>query len=456
MNIARTQTQSRSYAIPSLKFDDQEMTSFGGLIVFQQLFDRLGLWGRLRHCCAHLAPKHFYSYSAVLRCLMVHLLLGYRKLREMDFYRHDPLVLRMVGLKQLPSVPTMSRMLQEFDPESVAQLRAANRELVLERLTVEKFSTVTLDFDGSVQSTKRHAEGTAVGFNKEKKGARSYYPLFCIIPQSGQAFDVLHRSGNVHDSNGAVAFVRSCVEWLRARLPNVRLEARLDSAFFSDEMIALLESLGVEYTISVPFERFVILKKVIEERQWWSKVPGAEGKRHFFQWQWKPESWKRKRRFLFLRQTVVVQQKEPIQLDLFRPIAQGCEFKVIVTNKKATAGRVACFHEGRGAQEKVYGELKSQAQMGYIPCRRLVANQIYLLSTMFVHNLGRELQMQAMPPLRSTAMKRTAAWIFEELDTLRRTIIQRAGRLTRPQGQLTLTLPNIPALQNAILRFLPV
>jgi hypothetical protein len=27
-----------------------------------------------------------------------------------------------------------------------------------------------LDFDGSVQSTGRFAEGTAVGFNKKKKG----------------------------------------------------------------------------------------------------------------------------------------------------------------------------------------------------------------------------------------------------------------------------------------------
>jgi hypothetical protein len=26
-----------------------------------------------------------------------------------------------------------------------------------------------MDFDGSVQSTKGHAEGTAVGFNKKKK-----------------------------------------------------------------------------------------------------------------------------------------------------------------------------------------------------------------------------------------------------------------------------------------------
>ena len=63
---------------------------------------------------------------------------------------------------------------------------------------------MTSDFDGSVQSTKRHAEGTAVGFNKEKKGARSYYPLFCTVAQTGQVLDVLHRAGNVHDSKGAV------------------------------------------------------------------------------------------------------------------------------------------------------------------------------------------------------------------------------------------------------------
>lgn len=456
MNVARTRIQSRYYAIPKLKFDDQEMTSFGGLIVFQHLFERLGLWERFRRCCAHLESKHFYSYSVVLRCLLIHLLLGYRKLREMDFYRHDPLVRRVIGVSRLPSVPTLSRMLRGFDAESVGELQSLNRELVLDRMVAQGLTTLTLDFDGSVQSTKRHAEGTAVGFNKLKKGARSYYPLFCVLPQTGQVLDVLHRSGNVHDSKGATEFVRHCVASVRARMPKVRLEARLDAAFFSDEMVTLLESLGVEYTISVPFERFVVLKKVVEERCRWRRVSGQEEKRDFFEWRWKPDSWHRLRRFIFLRRAVGIQQKEPIQLDLFAPIAQGYEYKVIVTNKKISTGRAVLFHEGRGAQEKVYAELKSQAHMGYIPCRGLVANQVYLLSTMLVHNLGRELQLQATPVPRRATMKRTAAWVFEELATLRRTIIQRAGRLTRPQGRLTLTLPLIPALQNAISRFLPV
>jgi hypothetical protein len=454
VRVSKSSIYSRAQSIPSVKFEDQQMTSFGGLVVFQNLFQRCGLFERLQDCCRHMVCEHFYSYATVLRCLIVHILLGYRNLRESEFYSEDPMVKRVVGLNQLPSVPTLSRMLGEFDQQSIEGQQELNRNLILDRLEIEGFCTLTLDFDGSVQSTGRHAEGTAVGFNKQKKGARSYYPLFCTIAQSGQVFDVLHRSGNVHDSNGAIEFVCACVEAVRQRLPFCRLEARLDSAFFSDAMIAMLESLGVEYTISVPFERFTVLKKVITERRWWWKVPGTEGRSHYFEWRWKPQSWQRKSRFVFIRNTVALQRKGPLQLDLFEPVEEGQEFKVIVTNKRTGAGKVARFHEGRGYQEKIYSELKSQAQMGYIPCRRLVANQVYLLCTMLAHNLSRELQMQASAPVRGTTQKRTVRWIFEELDTLRRTIIQRAGKLTRPQGRLTLTLPNIPALQNTILAYL--
>jgi hypothetical protein len=82
------------------------------------------------------------------------------------------LVKRVLGLKSLPSVPTVSRILSEFDEKSVAAQQALRRGLVLGRLEKEAFNTITLDFDGSVQSTKRHAEGAAVGFNKEKKVAQ--------------------------------------------------------------------------------------------------------------------------------------------------------------------------------------------------------------------------------------------------------------------------------------------
>ena len=52
--------------------------------------------------------------------------------------------------------------------------------------------------------------------------------------------------------------------------------------------------------------------------------------------------------------------------------------------------------------------------------------------------------------------KRPTVWTFEKLDTLRHRIIQRAGRFTRPQGELTLTMSANHAVRRDLLRFLDV
>ena len=190
-----------------------------------------------------------FDRTVVFLQLIIHLLLGFRELQDCRYYRDDPLVKRLLGLKRLPDVATLSRMLKETGAKSVEGLRRVLRELVLDRLRSIAPARITLDFDGSVQSTKRHAEGTAVGFNKKKKGARSYYPLFCTIAQTLQVFDFLHRSGNVHDSNGAKGFILACIDEVRSILPKVQIEVRMDSAFFSDEIVLALAERGVEFTI---------------------------------------------------------------------------------------------------------------------------------------------------------------------------------------------------------------
>jgi len=65
---------------------------------------------------------------------------------------------------------------------------------------------------------------------------------------------------------------------------------------------------------------------------------------------------------------------------------------------------------------------------------------VYLLAGLFAHNLIRELQMTTTARSRNTTAKRAALWIFEELDTFRSVFLRRAGRLTWPQGRLTLTV----------------
>lgn len=148
--------------------------------------------------------------------LVIHLILGYRKLRDMEYYKDDPLVKRLLGLKRLPDVSTVSRALRSADAKSIQNLREFCRSRIIEGLRKICLFRLTLDFDRSVLSTNgRNIEGTAVGFNKKKKGARSYYPLFCTIAQTGQVFDVYHRPGNVHDSNGAKEFIIECISIIR-------------------------------------------------------------------------------------------------------------------------------------------------------------------------------------------------------------------------------------------------
>jgi hypothetical protein len=77
--------------------------------------------------------------------------------------------------------------------------------------------------------------------------------------------------------------------------------------------------------------------------------------------------------------------------------------------------------------------------MDYIPVKKRLGNETYLLASVFAFNLIRELQMQLKPPERNTTRKRAALWAFEQVDTIRRTLLQRAGRLTTPAGKLVLT-----------------
>jgi hypothetical protein len=150
---------------------------------------------------------------------------------------------------------------------------------------------------------------------------------------------------------------------------------------------------------------------------------------------------------------VAIRDKAPVQLDLFVPFIYGYECKVVMTNKTVRAREVVRFHNGRGAQEAVFAELKSQGQLDYVPTQTLAGNQIFMLSAVLAHNLNRELQMMARSQTRTTTTQRPPLWEFEQLETLRRQLVQRAGRFTQPQGRPTLTMSANPAVQDELLDY---
>ena len=170
MKLSRSYFLSRVHKIPEIKFEGQKLSSYSGLVIFKQFFDKINLKNRLHTCFGHLSKKSVIGFEKILMILVINFVLGFRKINDIVRYNDDPLALRVLGLKNLPSPTTVSRTLARCDSKGYKKYQQESKQLVLDRLLLMQFPRVTCDFDGSVLSTKRSAEGTAVGFNKKKKG----------------------------------------------------------------------------------------------------------------------------------------------------------------------------------------------------------------------------------------------------------------------------------------------
>jgi len=59
------------------------LTSFAGLVLYQPRFSRIYLKRQQNACFRHLKVSTILGHSVVVQLLIVHLLLGYRRLQDM-------------------------------------------------------------------------------------------------------------------------------------------------------------------------------------------------------------------------------------------------------------------------------------------------------------------------------------------------------------------------------------
>ena len=98
MKSSRADVHRKFHALPQLRFEDQQLTSFSGLIVVQELFRRLDIKARLRRCFRDVKVTPIFGHTKIVLLLIVHMVLGFRELRDIRYYVDDPLVKRILGL----------------------------------------------------------------------------------------------------------------------------------------------------------------------------------------------------------------------------------------------------------------------------------------------------------------------------------------------------------------------
>ena len=75
-----------------IRFEEQQLTAHAGLVLYQRLFARLALKERLRGCFRHLPGSPSYAPHAIALLLVVHLVMGFRELRDARHNRDDEMV----------------------------------------------------------------------------------------------------------------------------------------------------------------------------------------------------------------------------------------------------------------------------------------------------------------------------------------------------------------------------
>ncbi len=137
---------------------------------------------------------------------------------------------------------------------------------------------------------------------------------------------------------------------------------------------------------------------------------------------------------------------------ILTPALSYCfDFKVVITNRRDALAKAVLTHEGRGAQEGIFAELKSENALAYVPTKTWLGNRAFMCAVLIAHNLTRELTMLCEETSSSVHdAKRAPLWTFTRIDTLRRELLQRAGRLIRPQGKLTLSMSINKAVKSRI------
>jgi Transposase DDE domain group 1 len=428
-----------------IEFVQQDLTSYGGLELLRRYFRLLDLHRHIRQAFSAYGLGGDYGGVRLVLLLLALWVVGGRRIEHLRYLAHDPLVARLCGLARIPADRTVVAWLKQFTQAALQAVIALNSTLLYEQIERLGLPRLTIDVDGTVVRTGGQVAWAFRGFNPHHRKDPSYYPLLAHLAQTGQILRLRNRPGNVHDSQGAVPFCRDLIRDLRARFGRgLPLEFRMDAAFFQRDLLTLLTRAGCEYAIKVGFWQWTGLKACVTAQQHWTRVaPDVDA----FETPLPLTPWALTLRVVVYRTRVAHETRKNFQLDLFSPDDGHFEYSAVTTNKALTPAALWGFMAGRGAQEKTLAELKGEFALDVVPTNHYGANSAWQQLSVLAHNLLRSFQLHTLATAKPRSRKRTYAYAFRRMRTLRFLLITRAGRLARIGGRQVLRMTQNPVTQ---------
>jgi len=407
-----------------LRFSENAITHYGGMVLIQRFCQLLGLRRLIRRRLHASWRTSEYDASTLVMAILYAIIMGLKRITKTEILQYNGTLLRLLGLRRFPEQSTLRRCLRQLSPKQIRQL-ATIHDQFRQRLFADHRSrtSLTLDLDSVVLVVYGKQQRAQFGYNPKRPGHRSYRPLLAFEAQCHEFWHGSLRPGNVAEPTGLVPFVARCLDKVPRTVARSRIRFRADAGFCGRRLVEFLDAQGVGYTIVARL--YPTIKACACSCCFTQLSNGWET--GCFQYQ--PYRWQEPHRFVVLRRPIPVDPDEARQLTLFQD--RKYIYHVLVSNLRLKPWRIWRFYDRRATIEKNIRELLYDYPLGQIPTRDWLANVAFFQIVLLAYDIVHWFKRLYLPKKYHNAT----------LDTVRTMFLAVPARFAKRGSQNILSLP---------------
>ena len=364
-----------------ITYTNQEITPWSGLIFLKKMLDKMDFRSKILDCPDMPQPGSNRGYKPyeVMESFIASVWCGANKFLHTEVTRQDKTLSKIFDWEQALGNDAYKRFFRKLSMQTNASVSRHFFSWMFKQI---KFDNFTLDCDSSILTRYGEQEGAAKGYNPKKQGRNSHHPLMAFIADVKLVANFWLRSGNTGASSNFKAFLEDTLANLEGKTVGL---IRLDSGFFSKDVLDFIEMKGINYVMAVKF--YKPIQKMISLHQNWLPIDkGIE----ICETTYQAEYWENPRRIVVVRQKL---EDRSTAVGKTLNIFQGTQdyyrhrYTAYVTDLKLPAVEVWRLYRGRGDSENRIKELKQDFGLESFNLKEFYPTEAALLFAMFAFNL---------------------------------------------------------------------
>lgn len=363
------------------RFTNKEVTPWGGMVFLRQFLNQIGFSAQIQACDRLPQPgsNRGYSPTVLLESFICSIWCGANRFLHTEITRSDRALARIFGWDRTPGQDAYKRFFSKFDQQTNAEVSDSFYRWIFSNITFDHF---TLDLDSSVLTRYGQQEGAKKGYNPQKRGRSSHHPLMAFVNDVKLVANMWLRSGDTGAANNVLFFLEDTLKKLSGKTVSL---IRMDSGFYSNEILSYLEQKGHNYIVAAKF--YHPIQRVIGARENW--LPLDEGI-EICEFEHTSQAWENPRRLVVVRQKIQTRPSAPGKLlSLFAEdeCYRNYRYSAYVTDLKLSAADVWRLYRARGDAENRIKELKQDFGFDSFNLQKFYPTEAALTFAMLAYNL---------------------------------------------------------------------